>query len=261
MGYFSAGQYIPGHSYLHKMEPFPKLLGFFALLAAIILSNSPSNYLLITGVLLWLVLLSKIDLRTIFLPLYRLRAFFIVILLMNVLFFDPENPIFKVWIFSISRRGALQGLSVVLRTTLAMLAATILTSVTPVMGLVDAIKFLLAPLEWLHIPTDEVALILGISLQFIPTIYEETDRIRKAQAARGASFMGGNLKERALGIIPLVVPVFLSTFRRADELSTAMEARCYPGKKRRQMKKLSLSTGDFLVLIFAFSICILQILF
>lgn len=261
MSYFSAGQYIPGDSCLHKMESFPKLLGFFALLAAIILSDSPFNYLLITGVMALLVILSKIDVPTIFLPLYRLRAFFIVIFLMNVLFFDPEDPLLQIWIFSISTNGILQGLSIVLRTALAMLSATLLTSVTPVMGLVDAIKILMTPLQWLRIPTDEVALILGISLQFIPTIYEETDRIQKAQAARGASFAGGSLKERAQAIVPLIVPVFLATFRRADELSIAMEARCYPGKKRKKDRSLSLKHRDWLALFLACAICIIQILF
>lgn len=255
-----AGQYIPHDSILHKMDAFAKLLCFFALLAAIILTDSLLGYLLMTAIVIGLVHISKIGTKTATAAIKRLRLFFLVIFLMNTLFFETETVLIQWGIFSLSLGGMIQGAHVVLRIILVMVCATVLTSVTPPMKLTAAIETLLIPLGWLRIPTGEVAMILGVALQFIPTFIQEADHIKKAQAARGAMFESDRLKDRALSVVPLVVPVFLAAFRRADELSTAMEARGYRGTKQKKRKKTSLHRRDQLAIFIACGMCFIQII-
>lgn len=237
MSRLPAGQYVHGTTVLHQLDAFAKLLCFLVLLAAIILTDSLPGFLLMGVFTIALLRLSGLSFRSGTAAIRRLWLFFVVIFLMNTLFFETENTLLSFGIFHVSVRGMVQGATVVLRVILVMICATVLTSVTPPMKLTAAIETLLTPLGWLHIPIGEVAMILGVALQFIPTFIEEADHIKKAQSARGALFESDRLRDRALSVVPLVVPVFLSAFRRADELSTAMEARGYRGASHKKRKK------------------------
>lgn len=260
MSQLPAGQYIHGTTALHKLDAFAKLLCFLLLLAAVILTDSLPGFLLMILFSVGLLRFSRIGFRSGTAAIRRLWLFFVVIFLMNTLFFETEDPLLSAGIFHVSIGGMVQGATVVLRVILVMVCATVLTSVTPPMKLTTAIETLLTPLRWLHIPVGEVAMILGVALQFIPTFIEEADHIKKAQSARGAMFESDRLKDRAHSVVPLVVPVFLAAFRRADELSTAMEARGYRGASHKKRKKTSLKKQDLLALAFVCGMCIVQII-
>lgn len=254
----SFGQYHTGTSALHRLNGFTKLMCFFLLLAAIILTNSLLGYLLLATVFFLLLSAAKIPFRTALAPLRHLWLFFLFILLMNAFFFETENALWSFWIFHLSKSGILQGVHVVLKVLLVMLCASALTAVTSSLELMKAIEALLAPLSRLHLPTRNIAMILSVSLQFIPTLLEEADTVKKAQLARGASFEGTSLRHRAKSILPLILPIFLAAFRHADTLSVAMEARGYRTTKRKKAKKLSLQKRDFLALALMLSVCLVQ---
>lgn len=260
MNQLPAGQYLPGASPLHRLDAFVKLLCFLLLLAAVILTDSLWGFLLMGEIALFLPRLSAVGFPVVLAPIRRLWLFFLVIFLMNTLFFETENALLSLGIFHVSLGGIAQGATVVLRVILVMVFATVLTAATPPMELTAAIETLLTPFGWLGIPIGEVAMILGVALQFIPTLIEEAEQIKKAQIARGALFESDRLRDRARSVLPLVVPVFLSAFRRADELSTAMEARGYRGAKRKKRKKISLGGRELLALLLACGVCLFQII-
>ena len=260
MNRMSFGQYIPGKSPLHKMHAFAKLLSFFLLLAAIILTDTVMGYLLTVVCIFAIVQLSQIGYKAATASIRYLWLFFLFIILMNALFFETQKPLWSWWIFHLSTGGILQGINVVLRVILVMICANVLTSVTSSLEITKAIEILLTPLKWLHIPTGNVAMILGVAIQFIPTFLEETENIKKAQMARGAGFESDRFRDRAASIMPLVIPVFLSAFRRANELSIAMEARGYHPTRRKKMKKISFHRTDILAITLAYGICLMQII-
>jgi len=165
--------------------------------------------------------------------------------ILNTFFFTEGQPLFKWWIFSITGQGLLRAIFMALRLVLLVTAATMLTLTTSPIALTDGIEKLLKPLQKIGFPAHEIAMMMTIALRFIPTLMEETDRIMKAQAARGAVFDRGSLWRRAKAIIPLLIPLFVSAFRRADELAQAMEARCYHGGEgRTRLKVLKLGLND-----------------
>ena len=170
---------------------------------------------------------------TVLSPIRRLWVFFIVIFLMNALFFSAENPRFSWWIVSLSDEGMRQGARVMLNVCFIMVLGNVLTSTTTPIDMTAALSSLLKPLRLLRVPVEDVAMIICVAIQFVPTLLEEADLIKKAQTARGARFESSKLTERALSYLPLLIPIFLSAFRRADELSTAMEARGYRNAKNR----------------------------
>lgn len=260
MNRMSFGQYVPGTSPLHKMNGFTKLVCFFLLVAAIILADTFLGYLITAVCILMILHASKISIGTAFSAIRRLWFFFLLILVMNTLFFETEEALWSWWIFHPSITGMQQGAHILLKIILVMLCAHVLTSATSTLELTKSIERLLIPLGWLHIPTGNIAMILGVALQFIPTFLEEAETIMRAQMARGAVFESKKCKDKASGIIPLVLPVFLSAFRRADELSVAMEARGYRTTKKRRTKKLSLQKRDFLAFALSFVLCLIQLI-
>lgn len=244
MNLMPAGSYREGDSVLHKMDSFSKLFCTILLLVAVVLSDNVPGYGLMMGILLVLVRISRLGVGTALGGIRRMRFFFCVILLMNGAFFEAEHFWWKWWIFQFSAEGFLQGLQVVLRVAMAMVLGNLLVSATSPLELVGAMESLMYPLKYIGIPVRDVAMILGVAIQFIPTFSEEADMIRKAQTARGARFESRKLSEKAKSIVPLVVPVFLAAFRRADELALAMEARGYrriKGKIRRRRRELSVA--------------------
>ena len=227
------GGYRGGTSRLHTLDALVKLLCFFLLLAAVIGTRSLTGYILLLAEIGILIALSGIGMRAAWSGLRQMGLFFVLIFLMNAFFFSAAEPIVQWWIFCLTRAGIVQGMRVVLRVTLAMLLSNIFLAVTPPLAITGALESLLFPLGFVGVPVRDVAMILSAAIRFIPLFLEETEMIRRAQTARGARFESRRLTERAQAVLPLVIPIFLSAFRRADELSMAMEARGYRRTKGR----------------------------
>ncbi len=262
MNALPTGMYQPGSSCIHRLSAFVKLLCLIVLLAAVIGTETVRGY----GVLLLftalLVLLSRTPLSSALNSVWRLRWFFLVILLMNLCFFGPEEPWFKLWIFTPSPAGLQQGLNVVLRVLFILIFSNILTLTTAPLELTEGIELLLMPLKLFGIPIGQVAMILSVAIQFIPTLFEEADMIRKAQTARGAKFDSPRLLDKARAVVPLVVPIFLAAFKRADELSLAMEARGYrTDRKSKNRLCLHLTWRDGAAFLCVCLLCAVQILY
>ncbi len=253
------GTYIPGSSLLHRLDARVKMLCLITLIVAIIYASSIPGYGIMALLVGLLIFLSRLDLRTAFASIKRIIPFFLVIFLMNCLFYDQEQPLWAWWIFRPSAAGAIMGLNVVLKLILLMLLFNILMSTTAPMKVTSALVSLLHPLGYIGIPVADLALMISVAIQFIPTLMEETEMIRKAQTARGARFESPRLREKAESIMPLVIPIFLGAFRRADELAMAMEARGYRGGKRRVKKSDPLQKYDFAALAITAAICLVQI--
>ncbi len=253
-----AGLYQPGDSVLHRLDPRAKLLALFLLLGAVIAAD---NLLGCAAVLLfvgWIVGLSGLPLGTALGSAARLRWFFLLIFLMNLFFYAPEEAWAVWWVFRPSGKGLVQGALVVFRVFLLLAAGNVLTLTTPPMALTDGMEWLLKPLGRLKIPVGQVAMILSVAIQFIPVLLEETETIRRAQMARGARFDSSRLWEKAGAVLPLVVPVFLAAFQRADELALAMEARGYrPGLPRPRKEERPFRRADWMALSVCVLLCVL----
>ena len=256
------GQYLPGQSLLHRLDPRAKLFGFLLFAAAVIAADTPFGYAAVFVFVLALLFGCRLNLRLALGAVVRLWSLYLLVLLMNALFFSSENPIWHWWIFTFSVEGILQGLKVVFTIIPIMICSNILTQTTPPLEITGAIQTMLKPLKLLRIPADDIAMILSVAIQFITKLLEETDTIKKAQIARGARFESRKLHERAAALLPLVVPIFLSAFQRADELATAMEARGYRGAKYRVRKKEKpMRFGSWAALLVCTALCALVIIF
>ncbi len=261
MSRLPAGQFIPRDSVLHRLNAGIKLLCLVTLLAAVIISDTVAGYAVITGMTAAAVALSGLPVKTALSSIRRMWLFLIVIFLMNALFFDGEQPIWQWWIFRPSVRGIAQGANVVLRVALLMALGNVLTGTTAPIEMTRALVRGMRPLRLLHIPVEDVAMIISVAIQFIPTLLEEADMIKKAQTARGARFESRRLSEKAVSIMPMAVPIFLSAFRKADELALAMEARGYrSGAKRVRKAAKPLRTGDYAALFISCAACVVEIL-
>lgn len=246
MNRMPSGQYIPGNTIIHRLDARNKIIGFVLLLAAVIQTDSLLGYLVMFTFTATLTVLSKIGFRTAVGSVRNLFLFFIFIFLMNTAFYSSSSALWTWWIFHVSLAGMEQGGNVVLHIILLIIYGNIMTGTTSPMEITSALANLIQPMKYLRIPVDEVAMILSIAIQFIPTLMEETELIRKAQTARGAKFESKHLKDKALSMMPLVIPIFLTAFKRADELSLAMEARGYRGAGSRTKKsKKPFSVQDF----------------
>lgn len=228
------GNYIEGNTVIHKMNPAVKLLIFIAAVIVVAFFKGVYGFIVSLAIITVSIKLSKIHLSCVFSSLKDLTLLLVVVFSMNCLFFYPEKAFFKLLFLTPSVEGAVRGLKITWNIAFAVIMASVVTATTTPTEMTKGIEKLISPLRIIGVPAKDVATILGISLQFVPIFMEEADRIKKAQMARGASFDGGSLLERAKAVLPLVVPVFVAAFRRADELSTAMEARCYISEKRRK---------------------------
>ena len=245
------GQYFPGTTPIHRLDPRTKLLMVIVFIAALFTAKNYASYALVFVFLTAAILLSRIPLKTI---LRSMKPLLIIILLTGILnvFYTqgtPEHLLVDWWIFTIYAEGLINAGFMVLRIAMLITGTFLLTYTTSPIALTDGLESLLGPLKLLHVPVHEMAMMMSIALRFIPTLIEETDKIMSAQKARGADFETGNLIRRAKALIPILVPLFISAFRRADELATAMECRCYQGGKgRTRMKQLRLRSADYLTL-------------
>ncbi len=252
--------YVERNSPLHRMDGLSKLLFLLLFLISVIVTQSVGGFLLLIAALLLCARLGKVSWQTVLGGIWQLRFFFLLIFLMNFAFFDAEHAFFSWWIFTFSREGLLFGAKTVVRVLLAMAVGNIFTAVTTPVAITGAMETLLYPLQWIGVPVRDVAMILGVAIQFVPLFLRETDTIKMAQTARGAPFYSRKLSERAGCVLPLVLPVFLSAFKRADELACAMEARGYVRKKGRMpLHRRHFRKADFLCLGGGIALCMLAI--
>ena len=243
MNRVNAAAYQAGSSPVHGLSAPVKLICILLLAAAVIAADSLMGFLLFCVVLTAILYLAELSFRAAFSSVIALIWFFVLIILMNLLFFAPEEPWVSLWIFKPSQAGLLHGIKVTVRVALVLVVGDLLTATTSPLELTDAIGTLLSPLRYIKIPTEQIAMILSVALRFIPILLGEAEMIRKAQTARGALLDSRKPSEKAAALMPLAVPVILAAFRRADELALAMEARGCRGDfkvKRRRWEKLSL---------------------
>ena len=242
------GQYFPGDSVVHKLDARCKLIAVVIYIAALFTAQSYVGYALMFAVTGGMIALSHIPLKSI---VRGLRPVLVIIIFTAVLnmFFTPGKVIFQVWKISFTQEGVVRAVFMVLRISLLIAGTFLLTYTTPPIALTDGMEHLFSPLKKLHVPVHELAMMMSMALRFIPTLIEETDKIMSAQKARGADFETGRLTERAKALLPILVPLFVSAFRRADELAVAMESRCYHGGEgRTRMKQLRWHRRDTIAL-------------
>ena len=251
----SFGQYYPVRSFVHEMDPRSKLLLVILFMVALFLASS----WVATGVLAAFLILgiaaAKIPLRTVFKSIRPIVFLIVFTAILNLIFYGGGEVLVSFWIIRITDQAILFSLRMALRLILLFLSATLLTLTTTPVALTDGMESLLLPLKWIRFPVHEFALIMSIALRFIPTLMEETDRIIRAQKARGADFDSGNVFKKAKAMIPVLIPLLVSAFNRADELADAMDSRCYAGAKgRTRMKKLKFGWRDALAALFLINV-------
>ena len=243
------GQYFPGTSFLHQLDPRCKIIATLIVIVAIFLAESLPAYGLITVFILLCFFISHLPLKLILKSLKPLWV--IIILTMGIHVFTTSGTVIWQWgILHITWEGIRQGALMTARLIYLIVFSSLLTYTTSPIVLTDGIEHLLNPFRRVGVPAHELAMMMTIALRFIPTLLEETDRIMKAQTARGANFTSGSIMQRGRNMIPLLGPLFVSAFRRADDLATAMEARCYRGGEgRTRMHELAYTFRDTIAMI------------
>ena len=233
LGDITLGQYYPGDSPVHRMDPRAKLILAIVYIVGVFLIGSLPGYLLALAFLYLTVRLSGLRFGYLLRGLRPLRFILIFTFLLNLLFASGETVLFTAGPFTLRREALESAAYFCLRLVFLVMGTSVLTLTTSPVQLTDALEHLLHPLARFGFPAHELAMMMTIALRFIPTLLEEADKIKKAQMARGADFESGNLLMRAKALIPLLVPLFVSAFRRANDLAMAMEARCYRGGENR----------------------------
>ncbi len=226
------GQFFPGNTVIHRMDPRTKILNVALYIAALFTCKGLFGYLLCLIYLAAAVRISQIRLKTILKGVKPLIIIIIFTAILNMLYTDG-NVLVQIWKFKITDAGLRNAVFMVARIIMLVTGTFLLTYTTSPITLTDGLERLLEPLKRIHVPVHELSMVMSIALRFIPTLIEETDKIMSAQKARGADFETGNLFQKAKALIPVLVPLFVSAFRRADELATAMECRCYTGGEGR----------------------------
>lgn len=240
------GQYYPADSILHKLDPRVKLVTTIVFLIALFVADDWVGYLVATVFLVAVIKLSKVPFHFM---VKGLKAIFFVLLITMFfnLFLTPGDVVLvQIWKLKITDKGLHTAIFMAIRLIYLILGSSVMTLTTTPNDLTDGLEKLMNPLKKLHVPVHEVSMMMSIALRFIPILLEETDKIMKAQIARGADFEHGNLVQKAKNLVPLLVPLFISAFRRANDLAMAMEARCYRGGEgRTKMKPLVYAKRDY----------------
>ena len=227
------GRYIPGNSMIHRLDPRSKLLAMFAFLLLIFWANNLITNVLIIAFVFAMVLLSQIRLSFFINGLKPMIGIILFTTFFQVFFTPGASVLWEFWIFKVSIEGLQQALIIFIRFVLIIFFSTLLTLTTTPLSLADGIESGLAPLKRLKVPVHEIGLMLSMSLRFVPTLMDDTTRIMNAQRARGVDFNEGNLIQKVKSVIPILIPLFASSFKRADALATAMDARGYQGGEGR----------------------------
>lgn len=243
------GQYFPGNSPVHRLDPRTKLIATVLYIVALFLAKSFISYAIMVGLLALSIGISKVPLKSILRGLKPVLFIAIFTAILNLFYTPGIHVLFQVWIFTVTLEGVLNAFFMVVRIMMLIAGTFLLTYTTSPILLTDGLEALLNPLKKIKVPVHELAMMMSIALRFIPTLIEETDKIMSAQRARGADFESGSLIQRAKALIPLLVPLFISAFRRADELAIAMECRCYHGGEgRTRLRQLKYQGIDFAAL-------------
>ena len=242
------GQYFPGDTIVHRLDPRTKLMLTFVYIAALFTARGLWSYVLMFCVLVICFAISKIPPKTVLRGVRPILIIIIITAMLNV-FFTPGDVLLQIWRISVTREGLIAAAFMVSRLFMLITGTFLLTYTTSPIALTDGLELLMNPLKKIRVPVHEFAMMMSIALRFIPTLIEETGKIISAQKARGADFETGNLLKRAKAMLPIIIPLFISAFRRADELAVAMESRCYHGGEgRTRMKILKTATRDYLAL-------------
>ena len=240
------GQYFPGQSIIHRLDPRTKLIMLVVYIVALFLAESWVSYGLMFLFLVTVIWLSTIPLKSILRGMKPLVMILIFTGVLNLFFTQEGEVIFHFWILTMTTGGLSRAVIMMSRILMLITGTFLLTYTTSPIALTDGLESLMKPLKKVGVPVHELSMMMCIALRFIPTLIEETDKIMCAQKARGADFETGSLMDRAKALIPILVPLFISAFRRADELATAMECRCYQGGEgRTKMKLLRYHREDF----------------
>ncbi len=244
------GQYLPGETVIHKLDPRTKILLTIAYIMALFFVNTIAGFALCAVFMGCILKISGIPLKFIIKSIKPLWIFVIFTAIINI-FMTDGKIVFQIWVIKATWEGIYLAVIMSLRLIFLVMGTSILTYTTSPIVLTDGIEHLLGPFRKIKVPAHEIAMMMTIAIRFIPTIIEETDKLMKAQSARGADFESGNLMARAKAMVPILVPLFVSAFRRADELALAMECRCYHGgDQRTKMKQLHMQgrdTGAFFI--------------
>lgn len=247
-GTLSLGQFIPGDSFIHSLDPRCKIVCTFLLLAGLFMASGIYDFILWAVVLCILSMFSRISMKTI-LSAGRPVVFLVAITVLLNLFWTPGEELLRLGPLRITYEGIILAFSMGMRLFFLVIFASILMMTTSPMAFSDGLERLMSPLSRFGFPVSEMAMMMTIALRFIPTLFEETDRILKAQISRGADFESGGLLKRAKSFIPVLVPLFVLVFQRAENLAVAMESRCYvPGAKRTRLNPPSWRNSDTLAI-------------
>lgn len=242
------GQFFPGKTVVHRLDPRTKLILVIVYLVALFSAKSFVTYGIMLATLCGVIAASKIKPKVILKSIKPLLFIICLTGLLN-LFYTQGEPLVHFWIFTITKEGLRSAIFMVLRISMLISGTFMLTYTTSPIALTDGLEQLLGPLKKIKVPVHELSMMMCIALRFIPTLIEETDKIMSAQKARGADFETGSLLHRAKALIPILVPLFISSFRRADELAVAMECRCYHGGEgRTRLKQLHYGRNDAVAL-------------
>lgn len=239
------GQYVPGESFIHRLDPRTKILLSIIFIVQLFLIKGFTGYLFVLAFIVGIVAVAKLSPKYLYKGLKPVFMLIIITALLNLFMIDGEELIYSIGFLEIYKEGVYTAGFMVLRLVFLIAGTSLLTLTTSPIELTDGLETLLNPFKKIGLPAHELAMMMTIALRFIPTLMDETDKIMKAQMARGAEFEGGNLIKKAKSLIPLLVPLFISSFRRAEELAMAMEARCYRGGEgRTRMKQLKMQFID-----------------
>lgn len=253
------GQYYQTDSIIHRLDPRVKLVATLVFIACLFIVDNFIGYALSGLFLLCVIKLSKVPFK------FMMRGmkaiiFLLVLAVVFNLFLTPGEAVFSFWKLTITREGIRIAVMMAIRLTFLIIGSSLMTLTTTPNNLTDGLEKLLSPLKKIHVPVHEISMMMSIALRFIPILLDETDKIMKAQIARGADFESGNLIKKAKSLVPLLVPLFISAFRRANDLAMAMEARCYRGgENRTKMKPLIYRRQDmaaYAVLLTYAALCI-----
>ena len=246
------GQFFPGHSAIHRMDPRTKLILTMVYIVALFVAQNWISYSLMLVFLLVCIKISSIPPKSIVRGMKPLVFILIFTAILNIFYTDGGVELMRLGSLAITTEGLKRAFFMIWRILMLISGTFLLTYTTSPISLTDGLESLLSPLKKLHVPVHELAMMMSIALRFIPTLIEETDKIMSAQKARGADFETGSIIQRAKALVPILVPLFISAFRRADELATAMECRCYQGGEgRTKLKLLRFKRGDLV----AFGVC------
>lgn len=241
------GQYFPGNSPIHRLDPRTKLLMLIVYIVALFVAVDWISYGVVFAFLAGCIAVSRIPLKSIFRGMKPLVMILVFTGILNLFFAQGETVLLEFWVITITLEGVIRAAQMMLRILMLISGTFLLTYTTSPIALTDGLESLLSPLKKVRVPVHELSMMMCIALRFIPTLIEETDKIMSAQRSRGADFENGKLMERVRALIPILVPLFISAFRRADELATAMECRCYHGGEgRTKMKLLRYGRNDYI---------------